>query len=269
MTAFVGIDLAWTARHESGFCVVTDESGHPELAVIDARVATAADFAKACASFGDDVIVAVDAPLVVGEARRAERELARVYGGKYKASPYSANTAFLRKNKFDVPLEFTTELRNWGFSVVPSALRSGGRGRMAVEVFPHPAHIRLFELPERIAYKKGPLASRRIGLRLYQDFLGKLLKREMPLVAAASEVQALLKPESLDVPGKALKRLEDKLDALTCAYVAYHLWRHGPDGFEVFGSDAEGAIVVPLVPALHAVGGGHAHELEDAGEGDA
>lgn len=45
--------------------------------------------------------------------------------------------------------------------------------------------------------------------------------------------------------GMALKNLEDRLDALTCAYVAYHCWKHGPDGFRVFGCDEHGSIVTP------------------------
>ena len=52
----------------------------------------------------------------------------------------------------------------------------------------------------------------------------------------------------LDAPlveGKALKNLKDRLDALTCAYIAYHCWRNGEAGFGVFGCSAQGCIVVP------------------------
>jgi predicted RNase H-like nuclease len=55
----------------------------------------------------------------------------------------------------------------------------------------------------------------------------------------------VLHPDVTLVPGQALKNLEDRLDALTCAYVAYHCWRHGPDGFQVFGCGEHGCIVVP------------------------
>jgi predicted RNase H-like nuclease len=268
MPAFIGLDLAWTDHHESGVCVLVGDAEGMELRVLDAFVGTPEGFAALCCSYGPEVVVAVDAPLIVTPERSAEAALAKVFG-KYKASAYSANLAFLQKMGGLAGPWLAQELCALGFSVVPSGLVCR-RGPVAVEVYPHAAHIRLFDLLERLPYKKGTLARRKHALRHYQRYLGRLLGGELRGVLEHPELQQLLDRSALDVPGKVLKRLEDKLDAVTCACVAYHLWRHGEAGFELFGSDEHGAIVVPRVPpVLHAVGGGHAHKLQDASEGNA
>src|SRR5690242_422844 len=144
MAAFIGLDLAWTAHRESGVCVLVGDGERVEVALLDARLDTPSGFAEFCASYGGDVVVAVDAPLIVTAARRAEAELGRVFG-KYKASAYSANLEFLRRMGGMAGPELALELRACGFSVVPGGL-AARPGRVAVEVYPHAAHIRFFEL---------------------------------------------------------------------------------------------------------------------------
>ena len=201
-------------------------------------------FATMCESFGADVIVAVDAPLVVQPERRAEAELGRIYG-KYHAGAYSANMPFLTKmNGLAGPL-LAGELQAKGFQLDPGLLTARARGRFALEVFPHPAHVSLFRIPMALKYKKGKVGCRRIELAHYQAHLARLLARELPFVLTAPEVQDVLVLEAVLAKGKALKNLEDRLDALTCAYIAYHCWHHGRPGFAVFGCSDHGCIVVP------------------------
>ena len=42
-----------------------------------------------------------------------------------------------------------------------------------------------------------------------------------------------------------ISSLEDPLDAVLCAYLAWHCWRWGEERNEMFGTMAEGYIVVP------------------------
>ena len=60
----------------------------------------------------------------------------------------------------------------------------------------------------------------------------------------------LLVPDVTTLRGKAFKRVEDKLDAVTCAYVAAYLWQHGPARTRVYGDVAGGHIAVPLTPRM-------------------
>ncbi len=117
-----------------------------------------------------------------------------------------------------------------------------------MEVYPHAAHIRLFNLRERIPYKtkKGrPVAFRREQLREYQNHLKGLLAKRWPEFLGLAEVGALLHPDSTEVRGKALKAVEDVLDAVTCAYVAFHAHRNGEKRMEIIGDYRTGAVAVP------------------------
>ena len=244
MPFFIGLDLAWTGHHETGICVLEGDECSTRLVQLDCRIDTPEGFAQFCSGFGGDVVAAIDAPLIVLPGRRAERELGSVFG-RFKASAYSANIPFLEGMKGLAGPSLACLLAQRGFQLAPSALTTRAPGRFALEVFPHPAHVVLFGLTERIRYKKGPLAQRRAGLRRYQECLRVLLELEMPGVSAAPELGALLADGAIEVPGRHLKRLEDQLDAVTCAYVAFHCWNHGPERFRVFGSDEDGAIVTP------------------------
>ncbi|MEO9255880.1 MAG: DUF429 domain-containing protein, partial [Tepidiformaceae bacterium] len=244
MPAFVGLDLAWTPHHETGICVLEGTAGAMRLTRLDCAIESPGRFAALCQSFGPDVVVAIDAPLIVEPERRAESELARIFR-KHKAGAYSANLPFLTKMNGLAGPHLAQHLVEAGFCVDPAKLSAGARGRFALEVFPHPAHVVLFEVDQRLGYKKGPLAARRIALLDYQYHLAALLALELPLVLESAPVEVVLSPDALEVPGRALKNLEDRLDALTCAYVAYHCWLHGPSGFRVFGCAEHGCIVVP------------------------
>ncbi len=269
MTTFIGLDLAWTPHHETGICVIEGHGHAARLVVLEARIGTVEWFAQLCCSFGEDVVVAIDAPLIVGPGRRAERELAAVFGAA-KASAYTASPAFLARMNGMAGPDLAALLRTRGFQVVPSALIPRAGGRVAVEVFPHPAHVELFGLAERIPYKKGRIAERRAAFALYQDYLRALIAREIPGLLDDTRLLDVLSRVAAARKGKALKAVEDQLDAVTCAYVAHHCWL-APGSFRVFGDDGNGAIVVPLArgAGLHALRGGHPHEAEHAGQRNA
>ncbi|MBA4180635.1 MAG: DUF429 domain-containing protein [Anaerolinea sp.] len=244
MTVFIGLDLAWTPHRETGVCVLEGGAAGVALRALNCSISSPEDFARLCGSSGDDVVVAVDAPLVVEPERRAEAELGKVFGSRH-AGAYTATMPFLEKMKGLAGPHLAAHLGNRGFEMDPYRLAAEARGRFALEVFPHPAHIELFGLGLALKYKKGPVATRRRVLREYQGHLTRLLARELLRVTTAASVQEALVPEATHAKGKALKNLEDRLDALTCAYVAYHCWMHGPAGFSVFGCREHGCIVVP------------------------
>jgi predicted RNase H-like nuclease len=243
--AFIGLDLAWTPHHESGVCILEgQDGGNMRLVRLDCVIDTPGAFAALCHGLGSDVVAAIDAPLILSPRRRAESELARVFG-KYRAGAYSPNLPFLMKMNGLAGPQLACSLAECGFEFDPARLRTGAHGRFALEVFPHPAHVALFGLQHRLAYKKGTLAERRVALIDYQRHLAALLARELPLVLESPLAESILAPDSVNVPGRAMKHIEDRLDALTCAYVAYHCWNHGPNGFRVFGCAEHGCIVVP------------------------
>jgi predicted RNase H-like nuclease len=78
----------------------------------------------------------------------------------------------------------------------------------------------------------------------YQALLAGLADADPPLQGA----EALLLLSAYGLRGKKLKELEDQLDAVTCAYIAFYLWRHGPAGAWVYGTVEDGHIIVPRCP---------------------
>ena len=237
-TSFVGIDLAWKAKARTGLAVVEDsgrlvESG---TAITDDEIVAWIERHAPVA------VVAVDAPLVVPNLtgqRVGEREIGKAFG-KYGASAHTSN----RSRDYFNPPRAETLARRMGWSVDPTVSTSssdGGPGTHCIEVYPHPALVGLFWLPERILYKKGP--DRKPGFELLMRCLAsvpELRLDDSPRWAELTTIVAL--PQHGD-----LTRIEDELDAILCAHLAW-LWRHRPGSLEVYGSLAEGYIVAPPPP---------------------
>ena len=117
-----------------------------------------------------------------------------------------------------------------------------------MEVFPHAATVALFGAPRALRYKKGPLSGRLGPLQEYRDRISAHIAAECPGLAE-SPLGELLREPIAPQSGRALKDLEDRLDAVTCALSAYHIWRHGSAGMQVFGECASGYIAVPVAIA--------------------
>jgi predicted RNase H-like nuclease len=238
VTAIVGIDLAWTSYRESGICIL--QAGTPECEPTSEVVGTG-ELADRLDALGPDVVAAIDAPLIVHPDRQAERLLA-IHFGRYHASAHSAKAAFIEER--DAGQRLAEELKRRGWNLDPR--QAGPRGRHAVEVYPHAAHIVWYALSERICYKRKlhrPVERCRAGLRQLQDHLRGDMERlahELPPICT----KVLDHGETL-ARGKALKQLEDKLDALTCALAAHRVQRDGVCDCEILGEPSTGYVVVP------------------------
>lgn len=117
-----------------------------------------------------------------------------------------------------------------------------------LEVYPHPALIEAFSLPERLAYKAKPQLGpegRRRGLRTLARLLASLERADPPLIGARVVVPS-------DVRGRGAKAIEDQLDARVAAWVAAVWARHGPSRMRLFGDAERGHIAVPIGPFVAA-----------------
>ena len=239
MPLFAGVDLAWSRGRESGVCWLDGETGADLRCVrLEAGVWELAELAAAVSGAA---VVAIDAPVLFSPARSVDAQVSRVFG-KYKVGAHNAGAAVRRG--YTAGIDLGAMLAADGMALDPQPLLAGERlGRHAVEVYPHTIHVRWFQLAERIRYKKGRVAERRAGLRAYQGHLRRWLAAEAPGVLEAAAVQRVLAAEAAAVRGKALKRLDDTLDGLTCALAAWRLWAQ-PGEWERLG-DRHGCIAVP------------------------
>ena len=233
---FLGLDLGWTTG-PTGVAVV-DDTGR---LVDSVRVRTDDEIARWIAPVQDRLAVAaVDAPVVVPNEeghRPAERLLGRAFGA-FGASAHVANRRRLGGEPRAMRLA-----RRFGWDVNPD--RGTGDGRpVCIEVYPHAALVGLFRLGYRIGYKTGGATRRRAGF----DELVHHLESVPELALTDNERwRWLARTAAAPAPGD-LDRIEDEIDAVVCAHVAW-LWRHRREQLQVYGSADDGFIVAPPPPS--------------------
>jgi predicted RNase H-like nuclease len=229
-----GLDAAWSARNPSAICMVDDEGTILAESVLggDDEIAR-----WITARLRGPAVVAADLPLRVPNAtgmRPCDREVMRAYGGR-GAGPHPANRSLLEGRDGRIRGErLASMLAEEGFGGPWD-----GTERTLVEVYPHPGLIEVFGLPRRLAYKKGPLTRRRTGLAELRDLLATLASADPPLRGPAP-------PDPTRLRGRALKGLEDLLDARFCAWTALVWARSGRERVRLFGDPDGGHIAIPV-----------------------
>lgn len=240
---YVGLDLAWGQRKPTGVAAV-DDSGrlvYAGTATDDTsiRAALAPYTQGAC-------LVAIDAPLIVANPtgqRPAERQLNTDFG-RYQAGAHPSNMS--RPEFADVP-RAARIARALELDIDPLSTAQ----RRAIEVYPHPATIALFRLGRTLKYKSKPgrnVAQLRAELLRLMEHIEGLAQSDPTLRTADSEHWAQLRSMADSAERKSeLRRVEDPVDAVMCAYVAMYTARR-PADVTVYGDGQTGYIVTPTLP---------------------
>ena len=106
------------------------------------------------------------------------------------------------------------------------------------EVYPHPAMVRLFNIPRIVKYKKGRVEQRREEFRRLQRLIRKCVRQKFPLLTLDETSRGLLRtPWS--------KPVEDLTDALFCALIGLWHWHHRQKNSEIIGDLTTGFILLP------------------------
>ena len=233
---YIGIDLAWGDKQPTGLAVIDDDA---RLLFVSA-VRTDDEIEAALAAYvAGDCLAAIDAPIVVTNAtgsRPAEQQLSRDFR-QYDAATHPSNTG---KPEFAKGTRAARVAKRLGLDIDPQS----GRRRRAIEVYPHPATIVLFGLPKVLRYKA------KAGRDL--DLLRSELMTLMTFVATAvstDETWAGLRNQVENATRKSeLRRVEDQVDAVLCAYLA-HFADHRRDLITRYGDLETGYIVTPTLGA--------------------
>ena len=237
---FAGVDLAWAGRNPTGVAVVDADGRLVRLGAVrdDAAVLAALE-----PYVRGDCLVAFDAPLVVTNPtgqRPAEAALNRDFR-RFEAGAHPANTA---KPEFADTPRAARLARALGLDMDPRS----SAARRAIEVYPHPATVVLFRLERTLKYKAKPgrdLARLRSELLLLMDGIEKLAHATVPLCVASHCGWAELRRQVVTAQRKSdLRRAEDPVDAVVCAYVALYAQRC-PAAVTTYGDFATGYIVTP------------------------
>ena len=190
----------------------------------------------------DECLVAIDAPLIVNNPT-GHRPCEAALNRDFQRFDAGARPAFADKPEFRDPrgARIATAL---GLDMDPSSTSS----RRAIEVYPHPATVVLFELEKILKYKRGPFEDRHRELLQLMTLIEGL---DEASAAAAGEPQRVWvelrrRVDAATRPGQ-LDRDEDPVDAVICAYVALYQF-HRPEDVTIYGDFATGYIVTPTLP---------------------
>ncbi len=263
---YIGVDLAWGQNATTGLAVV-DESG--ALLDVTDRRSDEAIISWLEPWVADACLVAIDAPIIVNNPtgnRQCERLIGKHFG-RYQAYCHSANTS---KRHFAGGTRALRIARALDLDVDPASSGS----RRAVEVYPHPAIVALFDLPRILRYKAKPgrdLELLRSELLRLIGLLDGLVHADVPMDAGQNQDWQRIRHTVHEAHRKAdLARVEDSIDAVVCAYIAaYATHRH--DAVRVMGDLASGYILTPVTPeiglAFDSVNAGSNRRTSRASEG--
>ena len=243
---FVGVDLAWGEKRPTGLAVL-DANGR--LTHLSAQSTDETIVAAVSPYVAGDCLVAIDAPLVVTNAtgnRPAEAALNRDFA-RFDAGAHPSNTG---KPQFSGTPRGARLASALGLDIDPAS-RSP---RRAIEVYPHPATVALFRLGRTLKYKNKPgrpLTQLRSELLRLIELLAGLADAPTPLrLDGSGEWRALVASVKAAERKSQLRRAEDQIDAVVCAYIALFAERH-PDLVTTYGDYLTGYVVTPTLPRDH------------------
>lgn len=228
----LGIDLAWGERRPDGVCLISATRRRAYAHAPDLLRGDAALLDWIAGAVAEQpALLAVDGPLVCPNstgARPVDRAT-HVHFGRFKCGCHPSNTTLSpRPPRLGRALQARGYRLDWTLRVP----------RIAAEVYPHPALVRLLGLEARIPYKRGPVVARRAAFATLQEGLRGCLVRHFPRLELAPEVHGLLRlPWTKDT--------EDRTDGLICALVGYWHWLHGGQRSQILGDLTSGFLLVP------------------------
>ncbi len=234
---YLGIDLAWGEKKPTGLAVIDADA---RLLHVSA-VRTDDEIEAALAAYvAGDCLAAIDAPLIVANAtgsRPAEQQLSKDFRS-YDAGTHPSNTG---KPEFaGGHTRGARVAKRLGLDINPSS----GRRRRAIEVYPHPATIVLFGLPKVLRYKAKPGRD----LDLLRSELLQLMAYVATVVTTDETWQGLHDQVEHATRKSELRRVEDQVDAVLCAYLALFADTR-PDLVTRYGDAETGYIVTPTLGA--------------------
>jgi predicted RNase H-like nuclease len=238
-TRYLGLDLAWAPRNSSGGAVLEPtESGGVRL-VSTTHLRSHEDvLAWVARNRGKgQAIMAVNAPLIVensGGQRPCDR-LLHDHFSRYQVDDYQANIVSAGH-----PRTMGRAMMRMGFDPDPQA-----EGDRIIETYTQPAQILLFEQDRPIRVKHGPMGARKDAVERYREMIELHLTHAGPALEAGSLLLSLFEKDLSDMTGTRLGEMEEKLEAILCAWIAAYLDLRGPDTCAFLGDLEQGYVLLP------------------------
>ena len=239
---YVGLDLAWGPRNQSGLAVLSADGD-----LVDVRAVHTDDeiIEQLTPLVTDGAMVAIDAPIVVENetgGRNCERQITAAFG-RFHAGAYLSNRsqpAFADGGR----ARFLTKAL--ALDIDPASTAS----RRAIEVYPHPATVALFDLDLTLKYKSRnrDIPARRAAMAELIGHLESLADHDPPMRVAGNRQWQQARADVAKAGRHVeLGRAEDPVDAVLCAYIGMLAVRR-PEAVTTYGDVGGGYIVTPTLP---------------------
>lgn len=238
---FIGIDLAWTYKNETGICIL-DSDGHVEY--MNAQVYTNEEIIELIkAHHNEHLTIAIDAPLVVnnaGGSRGAEGEMMRAKINGHRVFAFNANRNYFNKVFGGIRGEALMHMIQ---NAVPDIQVGFSRTASSiVETFPTGIVAGLFPEIAPVKYKRKPKMTHEETVSEMERLLARFEKLETGEELVSNLEYSLRAAGSTK---RELKHLEDKVDALLCAYAMFALHTKVATA-QTFGTIDKGFITIPV-----------------------
>jgi len=221
---FIGIDLAWTYKNETGICVINEKQ---EIELLEAKTFTDDDIINIIKNYSD-VYVSIDSPLVVKNetgGRAVDSMLMKqVIQGRY-LKLYATSRSYM--------LKAFGQIRGEDIYKILSKESKLILGKNVVETFPTGIFLSLF--PE-IFDKRYKLSSKG-SLEDLKSNAKVLIKKILELGFTGISIDL----ENVTTK-KAYKTYEDKIDGLLCSINSYYFYHQQSS---IFKCDDNGITALP------------------------
>ena len=235
---YLGLDLAWAPRATSAGAVMeATEEGVRLVSTAHLRAHEDVLSWVARNRGRSGAILAVNAPLIIENStgrRPVDLQLEHHFG-RFQVDEFSVNTV-----NASHPRTIGRALMRMGFDADPQA-----EGDRVVETYAQACQILVFGLDRPLRTKSGPIGSRKDAANRYRDLVYGKLPFMQPALEDSEALDELMNPPMGTLNGTRLGELEEKLDAVLCAYVSAYLDLCGPQACAFLGDLVNGYVLLP------------------------
>ena len=238
-----GIDLAWGNRARTGVAL-TDERG----ALLKSASVTTDEQIAEFLSGTSPAVIAIDAPIIVTNAsgmRECERDLSKDFR-RFHAGTHPTNLS--RPSMQPEPRAKRLVLAHgWTTDV---ALSPGPMSPVALEVYPHSSMVGLFGLDRVLEYKAKSGRTLEMRRAQFAELMTCMVRHcdHALRLTTSTRWRELADAAAQATKQSHLNLIEDEIDAIFCAYVAW-VFATAPATLVSYGNAETGVIVTFPPPA--------------------
>jgi predicted RNase H-like nuclease len=185
----------------------------------------------------DGVTLAVNAPIIVENmsGQRPCDVAMHDHFATHQVDEYQVNLV-----NASHPRTIGRALMRMGFDSDPSA-----EGDRVVETYNQATQVLLFGIDRPIRLKAGPVGARKDAVARFRETLADTLSEATPTLVDSPALRELVGADLPSSNGSRIGELEERLEAVLCAYTAAYLNVRGPEDCAYLGDQERGYVLLP------------------------